>query len=358
MTIPRRNGPKSIPLYSGLPRPRAAVPATSRPVAAGAAGPRVGVPSTRQRPQTRPPQQPQSQARPSGRQSPQRHRTPSVQLVVEEEVVQSPRQAPQARRRPMSTPVSATASEHAVRRRIEQEEAVPANSDIDDDDDEQDDDDDEQDDHDDDADDYESEEDDGEGDEDATDPAAAARQTRRESERTELVRISEQTGMPVAKVRRFRRHFGTKSDRIVDLLTNNDNDGAETLIYQTILMSIIDMLPPVERAVHKSRGTRNVYQYNQLISQLRETIADVQARRDRGSVGRVIVDKHIRPALMNAAQQMMFATSRMLAAFPFATQEERTRFTNEVVATIQGDLARLLQEITVKLTQDVAQELS
>ena len=174
----------------------------------------------------------------------------------------------------------------------------------------------------------------------------------------EAGRLSEKSGLPITKVRHIRKHFGAMSDKIIDLLTADDNDAAETLVYQTILMSIIGAMPSVEAAMHKSKGTRNIHQYNQMVSQLRETMMDIQSRRDRGSVGQIVVDKHIRPAMLNSAQQMMITLTQLLGLFPFPSQEDRTRFSHEVVFPLQKELGKFLHEQLIKLTQDVAQELS
>ena len=312
--------------------------------------------SSRPQPQARKPiapARPQSSTKPV----PKERLRGSVQLIDERtESTNTPAQ-PQRKRQHSAPSVSARASERTVRRQIDLDEAVDEefgdiyaddhSEDNEDDDLRVDDDDFPNGSYDNDSD------DDSEGD-DIPDERTA----RRESDRRAVRRISDQTGFPLAKARRIRRHFGDKAETIVDMLTSNDHDGAETMLYQTILTSLVDVMPAVEGAIHKSKGTKGLMGYNQCLSQIRETLMDIQARRDRGAVGQLVVEKHIRPAMLNSAQQMVLALSQLLGAFPFPTQEARTRFSHEVVAPLQQELAKFLNEQIIKLAQDVSQELS
>ena len=312
--------------------------------------------SSRPQPQARKPvapARPQSSTKPVPKERPRG----SLQLIDERtESTNTPAQ-PQRKRQHGAPSVSARASERTVRRQIDLDEAVDEefgdiyaddhSEDNEDDDLRVDDDDFPNGSYDNDSD------DDSEGD-DIPDERTA----RRESDRRAVRRISDQTGLPLAKARRIRRHFGDKAETIVDMLTSNDHDGAETMLYQTILTSLVDVMPAVEGAIHKSKGTKGLMGYNQCLSQIRETLMDIQARRDRGAVGHLVVEKHIRPAMLNSAQQMVLALSQLLGAFPFPTQEARTRFSHEVVAPLQQELAKFLNEQIIKLAQDVSQELS
>ena len=312
--------------------------------------------SSRPQPQARKPiapARPQSSTKPV----PKERLRGSVQLIDDRtESTNTPAQ-PQRKRQHSAPSVSARASERTVRRQIDLDEAVDEefgdiyaddhSEDNEDDDLRVDDDDFPNGSYDNDSD------DDSEG-----DGIPDERAARRESDRQAVRRISGQTGFPLAKARRIRRHFGDKAETIVDMLTSNDHDGAETMLYQTILTSLVDVMPAVEGAIHKSKGTKGLMGYNQCLSQIRETLMDIQARRDRGAVGQLVVEKHIRPAMLNSAQQMVLALSQLLGAFPFPTQEARTRFSHEVVAPLQQELAKFLNEQIIKLAQDVSQELS
>ena len=331
--------------------------------------------SSRPQPQARKPiapARPQSSTKPV----PKERLRGSVQLIDERtESTNTPAQ-PQRKRQHSAPSVSARASERTVRRQIDLDEAVDeefgdiyaddggtddARTDDDFSDDNTTDDGDDSG-----ADDLRVEDDDfpnGSYDNDSDDDSEGdgipdERTARRESDRQAVRRISGQTGFPLAKARRIRRHFGDKAETIVDMLTSNDHDGAETMLYQTILTSLVDVMPAVEGAIHKSKGTKGLMGYNQCLSQIRETLMDIQARRDRGAVGQLVVEKHIRPAMLNSAQQMVLALSQLLGAFPFPTQEARTRFSHEVVAPLQQELAKFLNEQIIKLAQDVSQELS
>lgn len=111
-------------------------------------------------------------------------------------------------------------------------------------------------------------------------------------------------GVKKASLRRFQSMFGQKSDVIIDLLDVDDADGALSLISKTLLQTLVDVLPVVERNVRRSRGSRGVVPLNQVIAQLRELCNDIQAHRDKGLMGQTLVDRFIRPRYLDLAVQI------------------------------------------------------
>lgn len=111
-------------------------------------------------------------------------------------------------------------------------------------------------------------------------------------------------GVSKATLRRLNTMFGQRSDAIIDLLETSDTDGAAALITRTLIQTLVDVMPVVERGVRKSKGTRGVMPLNQVISQIRELLHDVQAYKDRDMLGQSLVDKYLRPAFLDIAMNM------------------------------------------------------
>jgi len=111
-------------------------------------------------------------------------------------------------------------------------------------------------------------------------------------------------GVSKRTIRRLNTMFGQRSDSIIDLLETTDTDGAASLITRTMLQTLVDVLPVVERGVRRSKGARGVMPMNQVISQIREMCHDLQAYKDRSLLGQNLVDRTIRPAFLDLAVQV------------------------------------------------------
>lgn len=111
-------------------------------------------------------------------------------------------------------------------------------------------------------------------------------------------------GVSKRTLRRLNSMFGQRADSIIDLLETSDTDGAASLTTRTLVQTLVDILPVAERAVRRSKGARGVMGLNQIISQIRELLHDLQAYKDRDQVGQTIVDRYVRPSFLDMAMQI------------------------------------------------------
>jgi hypothetical protein len=121
-------------------------------------------------------------------------------------------------------------------------------------------------------------------------------------------------GVRKSSLRRLTTMFGQRSDDIIDLLELDNADGALSLISKTLLQTLIDVLPVIERNVRRTKGQRGVYQLNQVISQVREMCHDIQAYKDKSRMGTLLVERHIRPAFLDIAVQITAAFAELEGA--------------------------------------------
>jgi hypothetical protein len=134
------------------------------------------------------------------------------------------------------------------------------------------------------------------------------------------------------KVRGLTTLFGQRSDQILRLLDNEEEtDGALTLIHRTLLQTLVDVLPVVERSVRVSKGRRGVIPLNQVVSQVRELVTDIQALREKGEMGAAIVERTMRPAYLDLASQIA-------VAFLDIENSARSRMSEEDFATYRTGL--------------------
>lgn len=108
--------------------------------------------------------------------------------------------------------------------------------------------------------------------------------------------------------------FGESTDTIIKMLDFGNTDGAISLINKSLLQTMVSILPIAENAVRKTQGARGVYQFNQLITQVRELLNDLQSLRDKGLLGQSIVERHVRPSFMDIAVQIVIAFTELEAS--------------------------------------------
>lgn len=93
--------------------------------------------------------------------------------------------------------------------------------------------------------------------------------------------------------------LGDSAEAIHQLLESNEGDSARSLVYKKILQATIDLLPLVEQNIRDSSGSKGVYQYTTLVTNIRELFIDIQSAQDRGRIGEIIIERIIRPAMMD-----------------------------------------------------------
>ena len=106
--------------------------------------------------------------------------------------------------------------------------------------------------------------------------------------------------------------FGDRTEQILGMLENNQRDGAITLLYRQLLSMTVDIIPLAENLVRTTKGYKGVYQINALVSQCRELLADIQSTQDRGALGRNMVERHVRPAFLDIAMQIVNSNHLLL----------------------------------------------
>ena len=93
--------------------------------------------------------------------------------------------------------------------------------------------------------------------------------------------------------------------RINELLEVGDSDNAITLTYKRLAQSCVDAIPLLENNIRISKGARGTYQFNTMVTTLRELLVDLQAISARGQIGVTVVDKVIRPFILDLGMQIV-----------------------------------------------------
>jgi hypothetical protein len=143
-------------------------------------------------------------------------------------------------------------------------------------------------------------------------------------------------GVKKSQLRRLQSMFGQRSDDIIDLLEIDNSDGALSLVSKTMMQTLVDVLPVIERNVRRSRGARGVYQLNQVISQIREMCHDIQSFKDKAQIGTTIVERQLRPSYLDIAVQIS-------ASFTELENGARSRMSKEDFEVYRMDFIQLMK---------------
>lgn len=99
--------------------------------------------------------------------------------------------------------------------------------------------------------------------------------------------------------------MGADASRLVQLLEDGDDEGASDLLMKRLVQSSINLIAQVERGVIDTNGRYGVHSFNGLVMSIRELINDMQAQKDRGAIGQILVESVLRPAYMDIGMAIM-----------------------------------------------------
>ena len=166
-------------------------------------------------------------------------------------------------------------------------------------------------------------------------------------------------GVKKSSLRRLNTMFGQRSDAIIDLLEFGDQDGALGLISKSILQTLVDILPVIERGIRKTKGTRGVYQLNQTISQMREMCSDIQAYKDKSMLGATIVERHIRPSYLDIAVQITAAFAELEASSrPKMSKEDFDVYREDGLNQMKRNLADYIKHQYEEVSEGIVKSLT
>lgn len=146
------------------------------------------------------------------------------------------------------------------------------------------------------------------------------------------------------RVRAVKTLFGQRADDILIALESDaTTDGALTTVQKTLLQTMVDVLPAIERGVRLSRGRKGVIPMNQTISQIRELVSDIQAQRDRGMLGASIVERVLRPSFLDIGVQLALA-------FQNIKLDAQSRIPTEQLPAFQDNLNTIQRSVASYMT--------
>lgn len=137
------------------------------------------------------------------------------------------------------------------------------------------------------------------------------------------------SSIPTTKLKSLLEQDAT---RINELLEVGDSDNAITLIYKRLAQSCVDAIPLLEDNIRTSKGARGTYQFNTMVTTLREILVDLQAISARGQIGSAVVDKVIRPFVLDLGMLIVQELKTIEEdGRSFMNKEDYERFRTQVI---------------------------
>lgn len=142
--------------------------------------------------------------------------------------------------------------------------------------------------------------------------------------------------------------MGASAEKIQQLLEIGNADSAVALMQKRMLQALIDLLPHAEQNVRATKGQKGVYQINSLITSVRELLSDLQASKDRGAIGAMLIEKILRPAFLDLAMVIAQEEQALVSTI-------RDHTTNEGFAVVraahQASTMRIAQAFNKKFEE-------
>ena len=152
--------------------------------------------------------------------------------------------------------------------------------------------------------------------------------------------------------------FGERADEIMHLVEMDDRDGMITVLYKQLMKMLVDLMPTVEKSVRATKGFRGVRSLNEMVSQIREMIADMQAVQDKGMMGQRLIARYVRPAFLDIAGQMMVNNERMISEIlPHVDPKHRDEVRKNMQMA-QRELAKYIQSQYTSIAENIIKGLT
>ena len=156
----------------------------------------------------------------------------------------------------------------------------------------------------------------------------------------------------------IRSKFGARAVEIIEQLEDQNTDGAVSLLSRSILQTLVDLMPLAEHAVRASKGSKGIYQLNQMVNSIREMLSELQSLRDKGLLGHRIVERTVRPAFMDLGGQIVLGFVNLEASARTRMNAEDFKEYQGMLNTVKAGLATYLQAQYKEIQESVIASLS
>jgi hypothetical protein len=99
--------------------------------------------------------------------------------------------------------------------------------------------------------------------------------------------------------------LGDDAEALQQMLEAGEADNALSQLNKRLIQTSIDLISEVEAGIRESKGRYGVHSFNGLVQSIRELMIDLQSTQDRGAVGMMLVEKVLRPGMLDIGMAIM-----------------------------------------------------
>jgi hypothetical protein len=148
------------------------------------------------------------------------------------------------------------------------------------------------------------------------------------------------------------------ADKMQELFEEEDTEAAIRLLNRRLIQTCIDLIPQLENSMRESNGRYGAHALNGTIQTIRELMVDLQRMQDRGAIGEAIVERIIRPALLEMATKVVEEAATVLSEVKdLMPHETYSKFrqaqiqSRDRLASVMTERYNFMRDETVKFLQ-------
>lgn len=151
--------------------------------------------------------------------------------------------------------------------------------------------------------------------------------------------------------------FGQETSKIQELLTNRENDNAIDMANRAMLNSLLDLIPIAESRYRDDPRQSNAYALSNLISQIRELIADLQATADKSLIVDKVVYDILQPTMLTLAQFLIDTNYQLKKEIDPLLHQEKLKEAHTTIDSMSKSSGQYVQLMFNTLKERISKAL-
>jgi hypothetical protein len=103
------------------------------------------------------------------------------------------------------------------------------------------------------------------------------------------------------------------AEQMQRMFEDENTDQAIRMLNRRLIQTCIDLIPQLENSMRESNGRYGAHALNGTIQTIRELVIDLQRMQDRGAIGEAIIERIIRPSILELATKIVEESATVLS---------------------------------------------
>ncbi len=152
--------------------------------------------------------------------------------------------------------------------------------------------------------------------------------------------------------------FGKKVSTIRRHIAGKDYASASKTAKESLLLTMVDLLPVAEASFRKSGAVKGTYQFMALTSAMQQILTDLDGERDLEAMVQSILDEAVHPTFLILAQQVIQFQAALKRRFRAELTPEYSALATAMLDEHVKELATYVQGMYSEVTKRVEKKVS